>query len=35
MSAALHVWLNVALVLVIAGALSYASLFRYMTRGDE
>jgi hypothetical protein len=32
---ALHVWLNVATVLVLAGAACYVSLLPYMTRGDE
>lgn len=33
--AALHVWLNVAAGLVLAGAAVYFSLLPYMTRGDE
>lgn len=32
---ALHVWLNVAMLLVFAGACVYLSLYRYMTGGDE
>jgi hypothetical protein len=35
MEAALHVWFNVATVLVLAGAVTYATLIPYMTRGDE
>lgn len=31
----IHVWLNVATVLVLVGAAFYASLIPYMTRGDE
>jgi hypothetical protein len=30
--AALHIWLNVAAILVFAGAACYFSLARYMTR---
>ena len=30
MEAALHVWLNVAVILVLAGAACYLSLWRYM-----
>jgi hypothetical protein len=32
---AIHVWLYVATVLVLAGAAFYVSLIPYMTRGDE
>lgn len=32
MTDALHSWLNVACILVIAGAATYASLIPYMTR---
>lgn len=32
---ALHVWLNVATVLVLVGAAFYISLLPYMTGGDE
>lgn len=35
MEAALHLWLNVATVLVLTGAVTYFSLISYMTRGDE
>lgn len=35
MEAALHVWFNVATVLVLAGAVTYFSLIPHMTRGDE
>jgi hypothetical protein len=34
MNAALHVWLNVATVLVLAGAVFYATLIPYMTRDE-
>jgi len=29
-----HTWLNAACILVIAGAATYASLLRYMTRDE-
>lgn len=32
---ALHVWLNAATLLVLAGAATYLSLGGYMTRGDD
>jgi hypothetical protein len=31
-SAATHVWLNVATILVASGAVFYISLYRYMTK---
>lgn len=31
----LHVWANVATLLVLAGAAVYASLFSYMTGEDD
>ena len=35
MSAAEHIWANVAAILVIVGAVAYLSLIPYMTGGDE
>lgn len=32
---AMHTWLNVATILVLAGACVYATLIPYMTRGDD
>jgi hypothetical protein len=34
MNESLHTWLNVATVLVLAGAIFYASLIPFMTRDD-
>ena len=35
MADSLNIWLNVATVLVLAGAIFYATLIPFMTRGDE
>jgi hypothetical protein len=35
MEAALHIWMNVATILVLAGAVTYATLIPYMTGRDE
>ena len=35
MDTLMHTWLNVAMVLVIAGAAVYLTLIPYMTSGDE
>lgn len=34
MTDAIHIWLNVACFLVIAGAATYCTLLPYMTRDD-
>lgn len=35
MTADMHLWANVATILVIAGAAVYLSLLPYMTGGDQ